>query len=133
MLNGQNRILIVWQRLILPNGDSIVLEGMPGADRAGAAGLKDRVDHHPLRLTAAVLLSTVIAFTGNLARNDRRGRDDLSVVGQTLAQESARVGQRVIDRELDVPPTITVRAGWPFHVLVNKDLPLRPYDSRPRR
>ncbi len=129
VLNGQNRVLVAWQRLIFPNGDSIVLEAMPGVDAAGAAGLHDTVDYHPMRLTGAVLLSTLVAYGGNLAQRQRGVQNDVAIIGETVAQEAGRIGQRIIERELDVPPTLKIRPGWPFYVLVNKDLVLRPHEQ----
>jgi type IV secretion system protein TrbI len=125
--NGQNRALIVWTRLVMPNGDSIVLEGMPGTDQAGAAGAEDQVDYHLDKLAAAATLSSAIAYGGNLAREGGRDRDDVDVVGETIAQESSKIGGRIIDRQLDVQPTIRIRQGHPVNVLVNKDMTLRPY------
>jgi type IV secretion system protein VirB10 len=75
-----------------------------------------------------VALSTSIAYAGNLAVNQQSntyGSQD--VIGDTVAQEANRIGDRIIDRELDVQPTITIRAGWPLRVLVNKDMVLAPY------
>jgi type IV secretion system protein VirB10 len=127
--NGQNRALIVWRRLVLPNGNSIVLDAMPGTDQQGYAGLKDRVDYHLDKLGTAVALTTGIAYAGNLARspNGGNGQDARDVVGDTVAQEGAKIGQRIVDRQLDVQPTITIRPGWPLRVLVNKDMLLAPY------
>ena len=124
---GQNRALIAWQRLILPNGHSIVLEAMPGTDAQGVAGMAGQVDWHGKRLAGATLLSTLIALGGNYAANIKPEEKELSIVGQTVAQDASRVGQRVIDRELDLRPTITVPEGTPFNVLVTKDLELAPY------
>lgn len=124
---GQNRALIAWQRLILPNGYSIVLEAMPGTDAQGLAGTADQVDWHAKRLAGATVLSTLIALGGNYAANIDPEQKQFSIVGETVAQDSARVGQRVIDRELDLRPTIIVRQGMPFNVLVTKDLELAPY------
>ena len=98
VLNGQNRVLIAWQRLILPNGNSIVLEAMSGTDAAGVAGMADRVDYHLDRLAAATLLSTLIALGGNLSVNTQRDSEQLDIVGTTVAQQASRVGQRIIDR-----------------------------------
>lgn len=129
--NGQNRALLVWRRLIFPNGNSIVLDGMPGTDQAGMAGLKDGVDYHLDKLATATALTTAIAYAGNLARNPQTGNGYSSgdVVGDTVAQQANRVGERIIDRELDLQPTITIRAGWPLRVLVNKDIVLAPYSG----
>ena len=127
--NGQNRALVVWQRLIYPNGNSIVLDGMPGTDEAGQAGLQDKVDYHLDKLAEATALTTALAYGGNLARNPNSssGNNGQDVVGDTVAQQANRIGEKVIDRELDVQPTITIRQGWPLRVLVNKDMILEPY------
>lgn len=126
--NGQNRALVVWNRLIMPNGRSIVLENMPGADKLGQAGLSDKVDYHLDKLALSVALSTAIAYGGNLARDNSSSRgDEADIVGATVSQEASRIGQRVVDRQLDVQPTITIRSGWPLRVLVNKDIVLAPY------
>ena len=125
--NGENRVLIAWQRLILPNGDSIVLDAMPGTDQEGQSGLHDKVDYHFRKLAEAAALSTAIAYGGNLAINPNSTSTNQDVVGNTIAQEASQIGQRIINRQLDVQPTITIRPGWPFRILVNKDMILRPY------
>ncbi len=126
--NGQNRALLVWHRLLMPNGRSIKLDGMKGTDAAGYAGVADKVDYHADKLTAGIGLSSVIAYAGNLARGGRSGDNDArDVVGDTVAQEASRIGSKIIDRQLDVQPTITVRPGWPVRVLVDKDILLAPY------
>jgi type IV secretory pathway VirB10-like protein len=127
--NGQNRALVVWQRLIYPNGNSIVLDGMPGTDESGAAGLQDKVDYHLDKLAEGTALSTALAYAGNLARNPNSssGNNGQDVIGDTVAQQANRIGEKIIDRELDVQPTITIRQGWPLRVLVNKDMILEPY------
>ena len=123
--NGENRVLIAWQRLILPNGDSIVLDAMPGTDQEGQSGLHDKVDYHFRKLAEAAALSTAIAYGGNLAINPNSTSTNQDVVGNTIAQEASRIGQRIINRQLDVQPTITIRPGWPFRVLVNRDMIFR--------
>jgi len=127
--NGQNRALLVWHRLLMPNGRSILLDRMRGTDDAGYAGVADRVDYHADKLALGVTLSSVIAYAGNLARGDSSGSDDRGrdVIGDTVAQEASRVGSKIIDRQLDVQPTITIRPGWPLRVLVNQDVLLAPY------
>ena len=126
--NGENRVLIAWQRLILPNGDSIVLDAMPGTDQEGQSGLHDKVDYHFKKLAEAAALSTVIAYGGNLAINPNSTSTNQDVVGNTIAQEASQIGQSIINRQLDVQPTITIRPGWPFRILVNSDMILKPYN-----
>ncbi len=125
---GQDRVLLVWTRLIMPNGRSIVLERQPGADTQGFAGLEDEVDHHWGRLLTAAALSTVLGVSAELGstNNDsaivtalRRGSTDS--LNQT--------GQQVVRRNLNIQPTITIRPGFPVRVIVNRDLVLAPYQS----
>ncbi len=125
--NGENRVLVAWQRLILPNGDSIVLDAMPGTNQEGQSGLHDRVNYHFAKLAQAAALSTAIAYGGNLAINPNSTSTNQDVVGNTIAQEGSQIGQKIIDRQLNVQPTITIRPGWPFRVLVNTDMVLKPY------
>ena len=125
--NGENRVLVAWQRLILPNGDSIVLDAMPGTNQEGQSGLHDRVNYHFSKLAQAAALSTAIAYGGNLAINPNSTSTNQDVVGNTIAQEGSQIGQKIIDRQLNVQPTITIRPGWPFRVLVKEDVELKPY------
>jgi type IV secretory pathway VirB10-like protein len=108
-----------------------VVENGAGVDARGQAGVKGNVDHHLDQLIGGVVLSTVLSFAGNLARSpndDDRGYGD--VVGDTVAQEASRVGQRIVERQLNVRPTITVPEGTRVNVLVNKDIVLGPYPGR---
>ena len=125
--NGENRVLVAWQRLIMPNGESIVLDAMPGTNQEGQSGLHDRVNYHFAKLAQAAALSTAIAYGGNLAINPNSTSTNQDVVGNTIAQEGSQIGQKIIDRQLNVQPTITIRPGWPFRVLVNTDMVLKPY------
>jgi type IV secretory pathway VirB10-like protein len=124
---GDRRLLLVWNRLILPNGWSIGLEGMDGADASGAAGVRDRTDNHLGRLTGAVALSAIISVVANESEDDEEEGSLSQSVGDAAAQEAARSGGRIIDRELSVQPTLRVRAGAPVRVLVTRDIALRPY------
>lgn len=124
--HGDQRLLIVWNRLIMPNGWSMPLRGMPGTDATGASGLRDTVDAHIGRIAVASLLSGVLSVAANEAQGDDEDRVAASV-GDAAAQEASRVGARVVDRELDVRPTLRIRAGAPVRVLISQDILLRPY------
>jgi len=124
--HGDRRLLLVWNRLIMPNGWSIPLRGMPGADASGASGLYDRVDAHMGRIAMASFLSGVISVAANEAENDD-GERRAESIGDAAAQEAARVGARIVDRELNVRPTLRIRAGARVRVLVSQDVVLRPY------
>ena len=124
---GQTRAVVGWDRLIFPNGRSIIISRMVGTDSAGQAGLADEVDNHYGKLIAGALISTLISFGGNLAREDADFRDSYYDIGDTVAQESARVGQLINRRNLNVQPTIRVRPGFRLNIMVNRDMILEPY------
>jgi type IV secretion system protein TrbI len=123
---GQDRVLLVWTRLILPNGRSIVLERLPGADTQGFAGLEDQVDYHWGQLLTAAALSTLLGVGSELGATN----NDNAIV-QALREGSSnslnQTGQQVVGRNLNVQPTITIRPGFPVRVVVNRDLVLAPY------
>lgn len=121
---GQNRVLLAWDRLILPGGRSIRLDRAPGADAAGMAGLSDRTDYHWGGMLRAALVSTLLGIgaetgssgDGDVARAIRDGAQDS--VGQT--------GRQIVERELRIPPTLTIRPGHSFRVMVTRDLVIEP-------
>ncbi len=122
---GQRRVLLVWNRMIFPNGRSIVLERQTGADAAGYAGLEDGVDYHWWDLMKAAGLSTLLAVGAELATSDE---DRLVRAIRDGAQDTInQAGQQIVQRQLQVKPTLTIRPGFPFRVIVSRDLVLEPY------
>lgn len=122
---GQRRVLLVWNRLIFPNGRSIVLERQPGADPQGFAGLQDGVDYHWWDLAKAAGLSTLLAIGTGLAVDDD---DRLLGAIRDGAQDTINdAGQQIIQRQLQVAPTLTIRPGFLVRVIVTRDLVLEPY------
>ena len=119
---GQSRILLAWNRLILPDGRSIVLERQPASDPRGFAGLQDGTDYHWGGVLKAALVSTLLGAgselgsgdDGNLARAFRRGTQD----------SINRAGEQIVSRELNVRPSLTIRPDFPVRVLVTRDLVL---------
>lgn len=122
---GQRRALLVWNRLIFPNGRSIVLERQPGADTQGYAGIEDGVDYHWWDLAKAAGLSTLLAVGTELAVSDE---DRLVAAIRDGAQDTINdAGQQIIRHQLQVAPTLTIRPGFPVRVIVTRDLALEPY------
>lgn len=127
---GQSRILLVWTRLIMPNGNSIVLERQSGADAAGSSGLEDDVDNHWKELLGAAALSTLLAVgseAGSGADVNGTNGDAIQALRGGAADSLNQTGQQVVRRNLDVQPTLTIRPGFPVRVIVNRDLVLAPY------
>ena len=129
---GQSRVLLVWTRLIMPDGRSIVLERQPGADVAGFAGLEDGVDNRWKEMLGAAALSTVLAVGTEV-----NSGTDLNSTNCTILQALRRgagdsldqTGQQVVRRNLNNQPTLTIRPGFPVRVIVDRDLVLEPYRS----
>jgi type IV secretion system protein VirB10 len=126
---GQSRVLLVWTRLIMPNGRSIVLERQQGADAGGYSGLEDEVDNHWVELFKAAMLSTVLGVGAELGSGADNGSntDIIQALRLSAANSLNQTGQQVVRRNLNIQPTLTIRPGFPVRVIVNRDLVLEPY------
>lgn len=123
---GQRRALLIWQRIILPDGSSLSLDNMPAADLSGYAGVEDRVDFHTWRLLKGIALSTLLGVGTEITWGS--GESDLvRALRESAQQNAARAGDQTTQRNLDVHPTIRVRPGWPLRAIIHKDLVLRPW------
>ena len=123
---GQSRALLVWSRLILPNGRSIILERQPGADASGYAGLQDKVDNHWGQLFRAAMLSTLLSV-GSEAGTSSDESDLLQAIRRGGSDSISQTGRQIVGRSLSIQPTITIRPGFPVRVIVTRDLVLEPY------
>jgi type IV secretory pathway VirB10-like protein len=123
---GQSRALLVWNRLIMPNGRSIVLERQPGADAEGYAGLEDEVDNHWGSLFKAAILSTLLSVGSEAGTSDSEN-NLAQAIRQGASQSFNQTGAQVVGRSLNVQPTITIRPGFPVRVIVTHDLVLERY------
>jgi type IV secretion system protein TrbI len=126
---GQSRVLLVWTRLIMPNGRSIVLERQQGADAGGYSGIEDEVDNHWGELLKAALLSTILGVGAELGSGADSGSniDIIQALRLSAANSLNQTGQQVVRRNLNIQPTLTIRPGFPVRVIVNRDLVLEPY------
>jgi type IV secretion system protein TrbI len=126
---GQSRVLLVWTRLIMPNGRSIVLERQQGADAGGYSGLEDEVDNHWAELFKAALLSTILGVGAELRSGTNPGSntDIIQALRFGAANSLNQTGQQVVRRNLNIQPTLTIRPGFPVNVIVNRDLVIEPY------
>ncbi len=125
---GQSRALVVWQRIVMPNGTSVEIDNMPATDTEGYAGLQDDVDYHTWRLIKGVALSTVLGVGTQLSVNNSNN-DLLTALRQSTQDSVNQAGQQITQKNMDIQPTLTVRPGWPLRVIVSKDIVLRPYQS----
>ncbi len=123
---GQKRALVVWQRLILPNGTSVLIDNLPATDEAGYAGLEDEVDFHTWQLLKGIGLATLIGVGTELSFGDQEN-DLVAAIRESAQQNTSRSGDTLVQKTLDIQPTITVRPGWPVRIIVSKDMVLKPY------
>ncbi len=125
---GQSRVLLAWNRLILPDGHSIVLERQLGADAAGYSGLEDGVDHHWLLLFQAATVSTILGVGTQLGSTGEENAL-IQALCRGGAQSLNQTGQQIVGRNLNIQPTLTIRPGFPVRVIATRDLVLAPYGA----
>ncbi|MDR5729984.1 MAG: TrbI/VirB10 family protein [Terriglobia bacterium] len=123
---GQSRALVVWQRIILPNGTSIQIDNMPATDTSGYAGLADDVDYHTWTLLKGIAMSTLLGV-GTQVTFGTSNSDLVEAIRESTQESTNQAGQQIVEKDLSIQPTLTVRPGWPLRVILNKDLILQPY------
>ncbi|MDB5392670.1 MAG: conjugal transfer protein TrbI [Rhodospirillales bacterium] len=125
---GQSRALLVWQRIVMPDGSSIQIDNLPATDAGGYAGLEDEVDYHTWTLLKGIAMSTLLGVGTQVTFGN--GQSNLVQAIQQSSQESInQAGQRIVEKDINIQPTITIRPGWPLRVIAHKDLILRPYQG----
>ncbi len=124
---GQNRVLLAWDRLILPDGRSIQLDRLPGADASGYSGLRDRVDQHWGGMFRAALISTLLSVGTQVGNGD----DDelVRALRQGSSESIGRAGQDLVRRQMNVQPTLTIRPGFQLRVIVTRDMVIVPAEG----
>jgi type IV secretion system protein VirB10 len=134
---GQNSVLVAWQRLVFPDGKALDIGSMPGADSAGYGGFRDQVNHHYVRIYgSALLMSGIVAgitYSQNANQSNQIGYNQPTagnVLSQALGQQLGEVTSQLVSKNLNVSPTIHVRPGYRFNVIVVKDLTFKqPYQQ----
>ncbi|PVX29469.1 TrbI/VirB10 family protein [Sphingomonas pokkalii] len=122
---GQKRALVIWQRILLPDGSSLRIDNVPATDASGYAGLQDKVDFHNWTLLKGIALSTLLGVGSELTVS---GDSDLvRAIRQSMQQNVARAGDQLTSRNLNIQPTLTIRPGTNVLLVVHKDLILAPW------
>ncbi|MFN7835585.1 MAG: TrbI/VirB10 family protein, partial [Burkholderiaceae bacterium] len=134
---GQSAVLIAWQRLVFPDGKALDISSMPGADSAGYAGFRDQVNNHYVRIFASALLmsgvTAGISYSQDRTNNSASGYQQptaSSELSRALGQQLGQVTAQMIAKNLNIAPTLEIRPGYRFNIIVVKDLTFtRPYKS----
>jgi type IV secretory pathway VirB10-like protein len=129
---GQTRVQVTWTRLTFPNGDSIILQNSSGSDPQGYSGLEDGVDNHWGALFKAAILSTVLSVGAEAGTSDSEN-NLAQAIRQGASQSISQTGQQIVERNLNVQPTLTDRPGLPLRIIVDRDLVLAPYQQEAAR
>ncbi|SFL14571.1 type IV secretion system protein VirB10 [Nitrosomonas aestuarii] len=131
---GQARVLVAWQRIVFPDGKTMDIGAMPGADGVGYAGFKDQVNNHYLRIFgSALIMSAIVAGTAYSQRDagGAFGRQNAgSIMSQSLGQQLGLVTANLIRKNMNISPTLEIRPGYRFNIIVTKDMVFnKPYQS----
>ena len=131
---GQSRVLVAWSRLIYPNGATMDLRGMEGTDGKGQAGFHDQVDNHYFRVFGSAILMSLLGVGAQLSQPQNSGALNTPSASQQAAAATAQqlnnVGTNLLNRNLNIQPTLIIRPGYAFNVLVNRTMILPPYGGR---
>lgn len=128
---NQFRVLLVWQRIIFPNGKSIYLNNLQGMDTEGYSGLRDQVDRHTPDLIKGIVLSTIFgAGAAIVSGNDSDDDSYKAKAGRGAGEAILDVGNEITRKNLNRQPTLKIRPGHTFTIMVNQDLILEAYDEQ---
>jgi len=123
---GQKRALVVWQRIIMPNGSSVQIDNLPATDEAGYSGLEDQVDYHTWTLLKGIALSTLLGVGGQVAFGSNQS-NLVEAIRESTQESTNQAGQQIVEKDLNMQPTLKIRPGWPVKLIVSKDIVLAPY------
>ena len=133
---GQKRVLIAWNRIIFPDGKALDVGSMPGSDGAGYSGLRDKVDSHYMRIFGSALLMSGVTAAVTLSTDDGKNTTDgdaktvSGALNEALGQQIGQVAAQLIGKNMNTAPTLSIRPGFRFNVIVMKDMTFsKPYQA----
>ncbi|ECK7552536.1 TrbI/VirB10 family protein [Campylobacter coli] len=133
IIYGQSRLLVAWNKLIFPNGDTLNIDSMQGTSQDGYTGFEDEVDNHYFRIFgSAFLLSSItagIALSDNSSTNGEKETASDKAISQAI-QQMGQVASEMIRKNMNVSPTLKIRPGYKFNIFVTKDIILEPLELR---
>ncbi len=133
---GQRRVLVAWNRVVFPDGSAVTLGAMPGTDMAGYAGYEDKVDNHYLRIFGSAVMMALI--TGGMSYsvdkltpdNDNDKITAQGELGTALASQLGQATTRLLERNINIKPTLEIRPGYQFNIVATKDITFeQPYTA----
>lgn len=132
---GQERVLVAWQRIIYPDGSSVSLDLMPGADTSGYAGFTDQVSNHYWRIFGNAfmlsLFSAGIQLSQPQSDSQFGGYNSQQILAAEIGRQLGQLGMEMARRNMRIQPTLEIRPGYRFVVMVTKDIVLPPWEGHP--
>ncbi|EDI0517733.1 TPA: TrbI/VirB10 family protein [Salmonella enterica subsp. enterica serovar Panama] len=131
---GQTRALAVWRRIIYPDGSSISIDNMPGTDMGGYAGFNDKVNNHYARIFGSGLLLSVFSAGIQLSQPQASNGENYSssqIIAGSLGQQLGQIGMQMAQRNMNIQPTLEIRPGYEFNIMVTKDIILPTWEGHP--
>jgi len=132
---GQSRLFVTWDAIKLPNAHTVPLDQMPGVDLAGSAGFGASVDRHTRQLFGNVLLLSVLSAGAQLGQRQNNSCGNTfgcqptigQSIGAAVGANIANAGTQIFARDANIPPTLHVSEGSQVAVMVEADIPLKPW------
>ena len=131
---GQTRALVAWQRIIYPDGSSISLDKMPGADQGGYAGFYDQVNNHYLKIFGAGAMLSIFSAGIQLSQPQASGNENTNssqIIAGSLGQQMGQIGMQIAQKNMNIQPTLETRNGYRFNNMVTKDILLPTWEGHP--
>ena len=130
--SGQERVLVAWTRILYPDASSLDLGKTPGADESGAAGFHDQVNDHFWKMFGSAAMMSLI--TGGVQLSQGQGNNAASngmnaqqTLSAALGQQMGQLGAEIARRTMHIQPTLEIRPGYRFVVMVTRDIVARPW------
>jgi type IV secretory pathway VirB10-like protein len=130
---GQSRVLVGWQRIIYPDASALDLGRMSGADISGYAGFKDKVNNHLFKVFSEAFMLSIFSAgiqLGQPQATNGQNYNSTQIVSAAIAQQMGELGMEIVRRNMDVAPTLEIRPGYAFNVMVSKDMVIAPWVVR---
>lgn len=128
---GQSRVLVAWNRIIYPDGSSLDLGSMPGADQGGYAGFRDKVNNHYWKVFGDAMMLSLFSAGIQLSQPQSsvgQGYDNQQIVAASIGQQLGQAGMQITQKNLNIQPTLEIRPGYRFNIMVTKDMVLSPWE-----
>ncbi len=125
VIMGQRRVLVAWNRIIFPDGSAMTIPGVPGADMAGNSGFSQKVDNHYFRIFGSSILMALITAGTAYAVDENSSDNENSLSSQlnsALAQQLGQVTTSLLEKHLNIKPTLEIESGYQFNIVLTKDL-----------